>query len=74
MGAKVFVPWKNCDVFFEVECECGNYGIAAGHCAYLIECDECGAIWEMPTNIEIQAATTGGHAVRMEPAIVEGSK
>lgn len=52
-AAKIWVPWKSCDVFFDFTCSCGARGDAEGYFVYNIHCPACGKVWTVPQTIAL---------------------
>lgn len=62
---RTFIQWKGTDLCMDFDCECGGGGHYDGFFAYIIKCPDCGAHYEMPTNIPLKKVDgpSTGHSV-----------
>jgi hypothetical protein len=50
-NAEVFLQWKGTDACFDFTCACGNSDHIDGDFAYYVQCEACGQVYEMPTQL-----------------------
>ena len=50
----VYMQWKGIDLCCDLRCSCGSSSHFDGFFAYSIECPSCGAVWDMPDEIELK--------------------
>lgn len=49
--ADMFIQWKGTRVCLDFHCPCGTNGHLDDDFAYFVECDGCGAVYEMGTQV-----------------------
>jgi hypothetical protein len=49
--ATMFIQWKGTDVCIDFHCPCGQHGHFDGYFAYFLGCPNCGAVYEMGTQV-----------------------
>lgn len=52
--ARMFIQWKGTDVCLDFYCPCGTHGHFDGYFAYAVRCPECGAVFEMGTQVIVK--------------------
>lgn len=63
-----FVQWKGTDVCMDFQCECGANCHFDGFFAYMVKCQHCGTVWEMPYILFPRKATEHSDAYWRENA------
>lgn len=48
---RMFIQWKGTDLCVDFTCPCGGDGHFDGMFAYSIRCPQCGAVYEMGTQV-----------------------
>ncbi len=49
----VFIQWKGTDLCCDFHCECGAHRHIDADFVYAIECDACGAVYQMPHTVAL---------------------
>jgi hypothetical protein len=52
--AEAFIQWKGTDACFDFTCQCGEGQHIDEKFAYYVRCPECGALWKMPEDLQLQ--------------------
>lgn len=64
-----FIQWKGTDLCMDFNCPaCGEHSHFDGYFAYHVECGQCGARWEMPTDVPVKPAAKNATPVLCEEA------
>ena len=58
MKAETFIQWKNTDVCMDFWCDCGHQMHIDGYFAYVVLCNNCKSMWEMPNDINVKKIPT----------------
>lgn len=52
-----FIQWKGTDVCMDFHCQCGAFCHFDGDFAYLVRCQHCGVVWQMPSTVYPRVAS-----------------
>lgn len=55
--AGMFIQWKGTDVCLDFYCPCGSHCHFDGDFAYYLKCPDCGAVYEMGTQVIAKRVT-----------------
>ena len=61
---KNFIQWKGTDVCIDLYCDCGAHQHFDGDYLYSWECGNCGAVWEMGTEVSMTKIPSDGNTHR----------
>ncbi len=61
--AEVFIQWKGTNLCMDFYCPCGAHGHVDEQFAYYVECEACGDVFELGTQVIVK---------RADPAVKNG--
>ena len=69
MSKAAFIQWKGTDVCMDWICDCGVQHHVDGDFCYLLECADCGRIYQVGTEVtltKVARVTMSGYACRSD--------
>lgn len=54
MSASNFIQWKGTDLCMDLNCKCGHLGHVDAYFCYYVKCGNCGTIYKMADNVDME--------------------